>query len=66
MAAHWSFAVPDWAARIEAGTSLLPALPIDRSEYNRATSIFDKLRLPDVSGKPALKEASGEWFLEIV
>ena len=66
MAAHWSFAVPDWAARIEAGKSLLPALPIDRSEYNRATSIFDKLRLPDVSGKPALKEASGEWFREIV
>jgi phage terminase large subunit-like protein len=66
MAAHWSFAVPDWAARIEAGKSLVPTLPIDRSEYNRATSIFDKLRLPDVSGKPALKEAAGEWFREIV
>jgi len=66
MAAHWSFAVPDWAARIEAGQSLLPTLPIDRSEYDRATGIFDKLRLPDVEGKPALKESGGEWFREIV
>lgn len=66
MAAHWSFAVPDWAARIEAGNSLVPKLPIDQKEYNRATGIFDKLRLPDVVGKPALKEASGEWFREIV
>ena len=66
MAAPWSFAVPDWAARIEAGNSLVPKLPIDQKEYNRATGIFDKLRLPDVVGKPALKEAGGEWFREIV
>jgi phage terminase large subunit-like protein len=66
MAAPWSFAVPDWRERIEAGKSLMPSLPVDRVEYDRATKIFDKLRLPDVIGKPALAEAGGEWFREIV
>lgn len=66
MAAHWTFAVPDWRERIEAGKSLLPTLPIDQAEYERATAIFDKLRLPDVVGKPALKDAGGEWFRQIV
>lgn len=66
MSAPWSFAVRDWRERIEAGRSLVPSLPIDRAEYARATAIFDKLRLPDVTGKPALKEAGGEWFREIV
>ena len=66
MAAHWTFAVPDWRERIEAGKSLVPTLPIDRKEYRRAIGIFDNLRLPDVGGKPALKEAAGEWFREIV
>lgn len=66
MAAPWSFAVPDWRERLEAGKSLVPSLPVDPEEYARATAIFDKLRLPDVTGKPALKEAGGEWFREIV
>ena len=66
MSAPWSFAVPDWRERIEAGKSLLPTLPVDRAEYARATGIFDKLRLPDVIGRPALKEAGGAWFREIV
>lgn len=65
MSAPWSFAVPDWRERIRAGKSLLPALPIDEDEYKRVTRIFDKLRLPDVVGKPALSEAGGEWFREI-
>lgn len=66
MATPFSFAVPDWRERIEAGQSLVPDLPIDRAEYTRATAIFNKLRLPDVTDKPALKEAGGEWFREIV
>ncbi len=67
-AAHsrWSFAVPDWRDRIVGGRSLMPTLPVDRAEYDRATKIFDKLRLPDVIDKPTLGEAGGEWFREIV
>jgi phage terminase large subunit-like protein len=66
MSAPWSFAVKDWRERLEVGKSLVPALPLDRAEYARATAIFNKLRLPDVTGKPALKDAGGEWFREIV
>jgi phage terminase large subunit-like protein len=28
--------------------------------------MFNKLRLPDVEGKPAMKEAAGDWFRDIV
>src|SRR5258708_12335627 len=63
----WDLAVPDWRERIRAGHSLLPALPhLDRGQAKRAIAIFNKLRLPDVPGTPALAEAGGEWFREIV
>jgi phage terminase large subunit-like protein len=41
-------------------------LPLDRQAAIRATSIFDRLRLPDVPGQPALAEAAGEWQRDIV
>ena len=54
----WSLAVPDWRERIRAGRSLLPDLPhLNRAQANRAIAIFNKLRLPDVIGTPALAEA---------
>lgn len=63
----WDLAIPDWQDRIRAGRSLLPALPdLDRAEAARAVGIFNKLRLPDVVGQPALAEAGGDWFREIV
>lgn len=62
----YSLACPDWEDRIRAGRSLIPRVPIDRREYNRAVGIFNKLRLPDVSGNPDLAEAAGDWFRELV
>ena len=63
----WSLAVPDWRERIRNGRSLLPDLPLlDRGQANRAIAIFNKLRLPDVIGTPALAEAGADWFREIV
>lgn len=63
----WSLAVPDWRERIRHGRSLLPDLPhLDRGQANRAIAIFNKLRLPDVIGTPALAEAGADWFREIV
>jgi len=63
----WDLSVTDWRERIREGRSLLPALPdLDRAQANRAIAIFNKLRLPDVPGTPALAEAGGEWCREIV
>jgi phage terminase large subunit-like protein len=63
----WSLAVPDWRERIRTGRSLLPDLPhLNRGQANRAIAIFNKLRLPDVIGSPALAEAGADWFREIV
>ena len=63
----WSLAVPDWRDRIRAGRSLLPDLPqLNRAQASRAIAIFNKLRLPDVIGTPALVEAGADWFREIV
>lgn len=64
--AAWSFAQPDWEARLEAGESLLPDLPLDEALAARAVAIFNKLRLPDVAGLPELAEAAGDWQRDIV
>ena len=54
----WSLAVPDWRERIRTGRSLLPDLShLDQAQAGRAIAIFNKLRLPDVIGTPALAEA---------
>ncbi|HWP15959.1 MAG TPA: terminase large subunit, partial [Xanthobacteraceae bacterium] len=45
----------------------MPPLPwLDSAEAGRAVAIFDKLRLPDVIGRPALADAAGDWFRNIV
>lgn len=62
----WSFACPDWVERLKEGRSLVPDLPLDREEGDRAVGIFNKLRLPDVAGQPAMAEAAGDWFRDIV
>ncbi|GEL42262.1 terminase [Methylorubrum extorquens] len=62
----WSCACPDWETRIKAGRSLLPDLPLIRSEADRGLAIFNRLRLPDVAGQPTLREAAGEWMRDLV
>lgn len=62
----WDFACPDWPSRLASGASLVPELPLDEVEAARAVAIFDKLRLPDVPGQPAMKEAAGPWQRDIV
>lgn len=62
----WDFACPDWEARLREGRSLVPGLPLDAAEAARAVAIFDRLRLPDVAGQPAMAEAAGDWFRDIV
>lgn len=51
---------------MRAGRSLVPDLPLDLIEGNRAVAIFNKLRLADVPGTPTMAEAGGDWFRDIV
>ena len=62
----WPLACPDWEDRIRRGRSLIPKLPLDKTEAERAVAIWNKLRLPDVLDRPPLSEAGGEWFRDIV
>lgn len=62
----WDLSCPDWKDRLAAGTSLVPSLPLDLVQANRAVAAFDKLRLPDVIGQPLLRDSAGDWFRDIV
>lgn len=62
----WNLSCPDWAERLKAGRSLVPDLPIDRAQGDRAVAVFNKLRLADVPGTPTMAEAGGDWFRDIV
>ena len=62
----WNLSCPGWEDRLRAGKSLVPALPLHQAGGDRAVAVFNKLRLYDVPGTPALAEAAGDWFREIV
>ncbi|MGP1675897.1 MAG: terminase large subunit [Burkholderiales bacterium] len=62
----WNLSCPGWEAKLRAGKSLIPDLPLFKAEGDRAVAVFNKLRLSDVSGTPYMAEAAGEWFREIV
>lgn len=64
--AAWCTALPDWQERMRAGQPLVPDLPLFEDEAAMAVRIFDRLRLPDVIGKPTMAEAAGDWFRAIV
>lgn len=62
----WDLSCPDWKERLRTGRSLVPNLPLNLAEADRAVAIFNKLRLADVPGTPTLGDAGGEWFRDIV
>lgn len=62
----WTFACPDWEDRLRAGRSLVPDLPLYEDQAQKAVRAFNKLRLPDVPGRPTMREAAGDWFRDIV
>ncbi|MER9130688.1 terminase large subunit [Mesorhizobium sp. M0768] len=62
----WDLSCPDWEERIRTGRSLIPDLPLIRSEAEMGLAFFDELKLPDVPGKPRLGDAAGQWFRDIV
>lgn len=62
----FDFACPDWADRLRRGETPIADLELDLVAAERAVSIFNKLRLPDVPGQPELRDAAGEWMRDIV
>lgn len=62
----FSCAVPDWRERIMACRSLIPDLPLFEPNASRAVEIFNSLHLPDVPGRPLLRDAAGEWQRDLV
>lgn len=62
----WNFACPQWEDKLRAGQSIVPPLPLDKTEAQRAVDIFDRLRLPDVPGQPTMRVSAGEWQRDIV
>lgn len=62
----WDFSCRDWEKRLAARRSLVPDLPLVEKDAARALAVFNKLRLPDVPGQPAMQEAAGEWIRDIV
>lgn len=62
----WDLSCVDWEARIRAGQTLIPDLPLIESEAKLGLQFFDELQLPDVPGTPKLGDAAGQWFRDIV
>ena len=62
----WNLSCPDWVERLKSGRSLVPDLPLDLVQGERAVQVFNRLRLADVPGMPTMAEAAGEWFRDIV
>jgi len=58
---------PDWFEKLKAGRSPLPdGLPLDAAEAAAAVAVFENLRLPDVPGKPLLRDVAGDWARDFV
>lgn len=62
---EWQTACPDWADRLRAGESLIPA-PIYPAQAEQALAIFKQLRVVDLPGKPTFGECSDQWVFDFV
>ena len=62
----WDLSCVDWQERIRSGRSLMPALPLWSDRAAKAVRIFNRLRIPDVTGTPTFGSVAGEWQREIV
>lgn len=61
------FSCPDWFEKLKAGRSPLPDnLPLDEEEARLAVEAYGKLRLPDVPGKPLIRDVGAQWALDFV
>ena len=61
----WTTACPDWAARLVARESIIPA-PIFTDQAEAALKIFKQLRVVDLPGRPTFGECSDPWVFDFV
>lgn len=61
----WTTACPDWADRLRAGKSIIPA-PIYPEEAEKALAVFRELRIVDAPGQPTFGAASEQWVFDFV
>jgi phage terminase large subunit-like protein len=62
----WDTSCRDWQERIKSGRTLMPVLPLTASEADRGEAIFRRLQLPDVTGRPLMADAAGQWMFDLV
>ncbi|WP_028029900.1 terminase large subunit domain-containing protein [Gemmobacter nectariphilus] len=60
------FACPDWWGKLQRGETPIADIPLNEDKARRALAFFNRLRLPDVPGNPAMATACGEWFRDIL
>jgi phage terminase large subunit-like protein len=61
----WTTACPDWAARLLAGTTIIPP-PIFPEQAEQALAIFKELKIVDAPGSPTFGESCAEWVFDLV
>lgn len=60
----WTTSCPDWAERLKAGKSIIPA-PIFPEEAERGLAVMRELRIVDAPGSPTIGEACAPWVLDL-
>lgn len=65
MTQEWSTACPDWADRLRARQSIVPA-PIFPERAEEALNVFKQLRIVDAPGSPTFGEACDQWVFDFV
>lgn len=60
----WTTACPDWAERLKAGRSIIPA-PIFAAAAEEALAVMRELRIVDAPGSPTMAEACAPWVFDL-
>jgi phage terminase large subunit-like protein len=60
----WSTACPDWAKRLRAGKSIIPA-PIFPKEAEAGLEVMRQLRIVDAVGSPTIEESCEPWVFDL-
>lgn len=61
---EWCTACPDWAERLRAGRSIIPA-PIFPEEAERGLAVLRELKIVDAPGSPTIGEACAPWVFDL-